>query len=102
MPSMAQIGKNLAAAWKKRGWRWAIAIAVLSDALGFGVAWWPPLQWSIDAITALALFIALGFRWGLIPALVVEVIPGLQLFPAWTLAVIAMAAAEKEDHGQGS
>jgi hypothetical protein len=102
MPSVAQLFKNLADAWKKKAWRWAIGIALVSDALGFGVGWWPPFQWAIDAITALALFIALGFRWGLVPALAIEVVPGLQVFPAWTLAVIAMAAVEKEDHGQGS
>jgi hypothetical protein len=102
MPSAAQFVKNLAAAWKKKGWRWALGIAVVSDALGFGLAWLPPIQWAIDAITALSLFIALGFRWGLLPALAIEVVPGLQVFPTWILAVVAMAALEKEDDGQGS
>jgi hypothetical protein len=76
-------------------WRAALVVAVLSDALAFGVVLAPPLQWLLDAVTAMALFIALGFRWPLLPALAVEVVPGLMLFPAWTLVVTAMASAEK-------
>ena len=63
--------------------------------LGFGVALYPPIQWVLDAITAVVLFAVLGFRWPLLPALAIEVVPGLQLFPAWTLVVAALASAEK-------
>lgn len=52
----------------------------------------PPLQIGLDLATATLLFAALGFRWPLLPALVVEAIPGLALFPTWTLVVGAMAA----------
>jgi hypothetical protein len=92
-----QAAKNFTEAWKKPRWRYALLIAALSDCLGYGVAFWPPLQWLLDALTAVALFVALGFRWALVPALAVEVVPFLQLFPAWTLAVAALAAMEKED-----
>ena len=88
--------KNFIRAWKSPRWRWAICIAVVSDVLGFVVALSPPLQWGIDAITAVALVLALGFRWKLLGAMAIEVIPALQLFPAWTLVVLAMAATEKE------
>ena len=56
----------------------------------------PPVQWLLDAVTAAALFVVLGFRWPLLPALAVEVVPALQLFPTWTLVVAAMASTETE------
>jgi hypothetical protein len=75
--------------------RWALLIALISDALGFGVALFPPLQWLLDAVTAIALLLVLGFRWPLLIALAVEVIPAIELFPAWTLVVLGMAASGK-------
>jgi hypothetical protein len=83
-------------AWKLPRWRWALVTALLSDALGFGVMWWPPAQWLLDAVTAAALFAVLGFRWPLLPALAIEVVPGLELFPAWTLVVAALASTENQ------
>jgi hypothetical protein len=89
---------NLLRAWSLRRWRMALLIAVLSDALGFGVALYPPAQWLLDAITALLLIVALGFRWPLLSALAIEAVPALQLFPAWTLVVLAMASSERDGH----
>ena len=86
--------RGLRVAWKSRRWRVALLVAVLSDALGFGVALLPPVQWLLDAVTAAALLVVLGFRWPLLAALAVEVVPALELFPAWTLAVMALAAAD--------
>ena len=68
--------------------------AVLSDVLGFAVVLLPPVQWLLDAVTAAVLFAVLGFRWPLLPALAIEVVPGLQLFPAWTVVVMALASTE--------
>jgi hypothetical protein len=39
------------------------------------------------------LLFTLGFRWQLFIALAVEVVPALELFPAWTLVVLALLAA---------
>jgi hypothetical protein len=89
---MQKLVQNFLMAWKIPRWRWALVTAVLSDALGFGVGLFPPVQWLLDAVTAGVLFAVLGFRWPLLPALAVEVVPALQLFPAWTLAVAALAA----------
>ena len=75
--------------------RWALVIALVSDALGFGVVLFPPLQWLLDAVTAAALLMILGFRWPLFIALAIEAIPAIELFPAWTLVILAMAASEK-------
>jgi hypothetical protein len=80
--------------------KWALLIALFSDALGFGVVLFPLLQWLLDAITAIALLMVLGFRWPLLIALAFEVIPAIELFPAWTLVVLAMMASEKKTGNQ--
>lgn len=91
--------QNFLLAWKFPRWRWALLTAVVSDALGLGAALFPPAQWVLDGVTAVVLFAVLGFRWPLLPALAIEVVPGLQLFPAWTLVVAALASAEKAPQG---
>jgi hypothetical protein len=91
--------KNFLRAWKSPRWRVALLTAVLSDALGIGAALYPPAQWALDAVTAVVLFAVLGFRWPLLPALAIEVVPALQLFPAWTLVVAALASVENAPHG---
>src|SRR5271165_6162151 len=88
---MTKLLHNFMTAWKFPRWRSAMLLAVLSDALGFGAVLLPPLQWLLDAVTAAALLIVLGFRWPLLVALAIEVVPALELFPAWTLAVLAMS-----------
>ncbi len=89
--TMKSLIHNLALAWSSPRWRWAFLVAVASDALGFGVALLPPVQWLLDGITAVLLLAVLGFRWSLLGALAVEVVPGLAVFPAWTLVVAALA-----------
>jgi hypothetical protein len=83
---------GLFTAWKVPRWRWALLIAMVSDGLGFVVVLLPPAQWLLDAVTALALLVILGFRWPLLVALGIEVIPAVAVFPAWTLVVLAMSA----------
>ncbi|MBM3990839.1 MAG: hypothetical protein FJ298_07500 [Planctomycetes bacterium] len=73
----------------------ALGIALGSDALGALAELAPPLQWTLDLVTALALFACLGFRWALLPVLAVECVPMLGLFPTWTLAVGALLATSK-------
>ena len=92
---------NFRLAWKFPRWRWAILTAVLSDALGFTVVLFPPMEWLLDGATAIVLFGVLGFRWPLLAALVTEAVPGLQLFPAWTLVVLALAATQAERSERG-
>jgi len=96
--------QNFHIAWKFPRWRWALLFAVLSDAVGFGVVLLPPAQWLLDAVTAGVLLAVLGFRWPLLSALAIEVVPALQLFPAWTLVVAALASTEtrKSPHGTGA
>ena len=93
--------RNLRVAWKAPRWRWALLIAGASDAVGFGLALFPPGQWLVDAATAAALFAVLGFRWTLLTALAIEAVPVIQIFPAWTLAVLALAALDSEKPAEG-
>jgi len=93
--------RNLSVAMKSPRWRWALLTAALSDALGFGVTLLPPVQWVLDAATAAVLFIVLGFRWPLLSALVVEAVPGLELFPTWSLVVAALAATSTPSPAAG-
>jgi hypothetical protein len=86
--------QSLLVAWKIPRWRRALLVAVLSDALGFGTVLMPPVQWLLDVVTAGLLFAVLGFRWSLMAALAVEAVPVLELFPAWSLVVAALAAVE--------
>lgn len=87
-PTQPQTGEGLSRARKFA----ALAIALASDALGVGAELAPPLQWTLDVVTALLLFACLGFRWALLPVLVVECIPVLGVFPTWSLAVGALIA----------
>ena len=89
---MIKLAHNLIKALKFPRWRWALFIAIASDALGFTVVLFPPAQWLLDAITAAALLFTIGFRWQLFIALAVEVVPALELFPAWTLVVLTLVA----------
>jgi hypothetical protein len=73
----------------------ALAIAIVSDALAVWVELVPPVQIVLDLATAAALFAVLGFRWALLPPIVIEAIPGLRLFPTWILAVGALAAGAR-------
>src|SRR5580692_5007650 len=63
----------------------AFLIAAVSDFFSFWTVLAPPMQWVIDLITALLLFLVLGRRWVILPGLVAEAIPGMGIFPVWVL-----------------
>jgi hypothetical protein len=89
--------RNLMAVLQHRRWRWALAIALVSDLLGLALTLLPFVQWLLDGATALALLLVLGFQWPLLAALVVEVVPALEIFPTWTLAILAMSVTTHQD-----
>jgi hypothetical protein len=66
------------------------SIAAASDALSAFFTLAPPILWAIDGATALLLFVALGWRWMLLPGLIAEAIPGISVFPSWLLVVAAL------------
>jgi lysylphosphatidylglycerol synthetase-like protein (DUF2156 family) len=69
----------------------AFAVAAVSDLLSVWLAFVPPMQWTLDLVTALLLFLMLGRQWAILPALVSEAIPGLAVMPAWVLVVGSIA-----------
>lgn len=69
----------------------AFVVAVVSDVLSVWLEFVPPLQWGLDLVTALLLFLLLGRQWMILPALVAEAIPGTAVFPAWILVVVSVA-----------
>jgi hypothetical protein len=69
----------------------AFSIAAISDAFSAFFTLAPPILWLIDGATALLLFIALGWRWILLPGLIAEAIPGVSAIPCWLLVVTALA-----------
>jgi hypothetical protein len=96
-----KLAHNFITALKLPRWRWALFIAIVSDALGFAVVLFPPAQWLLDAMTAIALLFTIGFRWPLFIALAVEVVPAIELFPAWTLVVLALLTAHQDAINNG-
>ena len=69
----------------------AFLVAAASDIVSYGTVFVPPVQWAVDIATALLLFMILGWQWALLPGFVAEAIPGLAVFPVWTLVVAAVA-----------
>jgi len=50
-----------------------------------------PVQWAVDLVTAVLLFVMLCWQWILLLGLIMEAIPGLYVFPFWVLVVGAVA-----------
>ena len=69
----------------------AFTIAALADGLSVFLTLTPPVEWAVDLVTAILLFMVLGWQWILLPGLIMEAIPGLYVFPFWVLAVGAVA-----------
>lgn len=68
----------------------ALIVAGISDAISFAVALVLPVQWAIDAATAVLLFFILGRRRAILPGLIAEAIPGVGIFPVWVLVVVSI------------
>ena len=68
----------------------AFTMAALADGLSVFLTFTPPVQWAADLVTAILLFMVLGWQWILLPGLIMEAIPGLSVFPFWVLVVGAV------------
>ena len=70
---------------------WGIALA--ADALQWVLLplFWAgaasPVDEALDVVIGIALWRLLGWHWALLPTLVAELIPGVDLVPTWTAAV---------------
>ncbi len=69
----------------------AFALAALADGFSILFALAPPVEWAIDLVTAILLFVVLGRQWILLPGLILEAIPGLYVFPFWVIVVGVVA-----------
>ncbi len=71
---------------------WAIAIA--ADALQivllpmFAAGAVSPVTDAVDVVVAIALIQLLGWHWAFLPTFVVELLPGIDLLPTWTAALL--------------
>jgi len=76
--------------------RAAILVAIAADAVQiFGLPLFvegaiSPLDDLLDFIAAFALTRLVGWHWEFAPSLVAELVPGLNLVPFWTFAVLAV------------
>src|ERR1700734_1715458 len=52
-----------------------------------------PIELGLDAATALAILLTVGFKWRLALAPAMELIPGVDLFPTWTAVVLSLPSA---------
>ena len=76
--------------------RIAIAIAALADALQLGL--FPVFSEGalsipddvLDGVVAVLLLVTLGWRWRVVAALALELVPGVALFPTWTAFVLTL------------
>ena len=69
----------------------AFIMSALADGLSIFLTLAPAVQWAADLVTAILLFMVLGWQWILLPGLIMEAIPGLYIFPFWVLVVGAVA-----------
>jgi hypothetical protein len=74
--------------------RTALILAVAADALqlivfpAFAEGAFSPADDVLDFVVAAALVPLLGWHWEFLPTVLVKLVPGVDLFPFWTLAVI--------------
>jgi hypothetical protein len=66
-------------------------VAATSDVISVWTELVPPVQWAVDLLTALLLFMSFGWQWALLPGFVAEAIPGFAAFPVWTVVAAAVA-----------
>ena len=80
---------------------WARWIAVAADALQLGVfpAFLPgalsPLNDALDVAVAIVMVALLGWHIAFVPTIVAELIPTVDLFPSWTIAVLYVTRRPK-------
>ena len=86
--------------------RSALAIAMLADALQiaflpmFGEGAFSPLDDLLDIVVAWMLIRLLGWHWAFLPSFVAELVPGLELVPTWTLAVLVATRETPRDQAK--
>jgi hypothetical protein len=83
--------------------RAALALAVLADAAQLGLipffaeGFLSPANDGLDLFVAATMFLLLGWHWALLPSLLAEAMPAVNLFPTWTAAVIFVTRRGSSD-----
>ena len=86
------------------GWRFraAMALAIGADAAQllllplFSEGALSPVDDVLDLVVAAGLVRLLGWHWEFLPAFAAEIVPGLDLVPFWTLAVVNVCRKWKQ------
>jgi hypothetical protein len=60
-----------------------------------------PLDSGLDVVVAIALTYLLGWHWEFAPSFLAELIPGVDLVPFWTLAVVNVYRKSKQPGNAG-
>jgi len=86
--------------------RTALVIAILADALQivffpvFVEGAFSPLDDLLDIAFAWALIRLLGWHWAFLPSFVAKVVPGVDLVPTWTIAVLVATRGTPRDQAK--
>jgi len=84
----------------------AMTVAIIADAVQIGLApvFGPgmilPFDDILDVIAIILLVAICGWRWQFAVAFVLELVPGLDLFPTWSAFVLSFPTAEEGVEGQ--
>lgn len=87
--------------------RLAWAVAIIADTLQivalplFAEGGLSPMDDALDLVVAVVLTRLLGWHWAFLPTLMVELVPGLDLVPTWTMAVFFVTRQLGEKSGDG-
>ncbi len=79
----------------------SMGLAVAADALQIFVLPWfaegamSPVDDILDLVVMVALISLIGWNWEFLPSFIGELVPGLDLVPFWTLAVISVYRKQK-------
>jgi len=81
--------------------RIALAIAIAADAAQLAIfpAFFSgaasPLADGLDVVVGILMVVLVGWHIAFLPSFVVELLPGVDLFPTWTIAVLVATRARR-------
>ena len=94
---------NRFSALRRAEYRIAWIVALAADTLQiaifplFAVGGSSPLDSALDLGVGVVLTRLLGWHWAFLPSFAAELVPGLDLFPTWTAAVLFVTASKPSD-----
>lgn len=89
---LAWTGSGKSPAFKEMA---SLAVGLAADALEVA---FPPAWLVVDAFATVAFFLIWGLRWEIAVVLLPELVPGMNVFPSWTLLAMYL---KKKDAGSG-